>query len=205
MQNLQNIQSYKKMLISNLIHKKHIKNILNLGIEKMNSIQGVYVENYFEPSIKHTLPFQKHTFDIVITSNPIEMFSNPCHMYSELIKVAKSGLIINPSPVSFLLKTGNAHNSKYITWTDTFSNSLSFMPYYSPIEIFNIDMKDVDKMSIDNPYFLRDWYYWDSIQEFNIKMYIKEVHFEDYLDYELIFQNAVDESLKNTMISFKHL
>lgn len=207
------MQSYKNKLVMNLIKNKPIKNILNLGLEKMSRggfidpFCGVHIENYFDSNIRQPLPYEKHSFDMVVSSNPIEIFSNPCHMYSELMRVSKSGLIINPSPVSFLIKNRQTdqHHDKYIFWTDTFSNSLCFMPYYSPIEIFNIDMKDADEMSIDKPYFLKDWYYWESINEFNIKMYIKEVHFEDYLDYELIFQNAVDESMKNTMLTFRYL
>ena len=108
--------SYKNRILNNIVQRKlinrPIKNILNLTNEKMN-FPGIYTENYFEKNMGNLLPFPKHSFDFVYISNPLKIFSSPSHMYAELIRIGKSGIISNQSPLNILL---NAQmNIEYVT------------------------------------------------------------------------------------------
>lgn len=182
------------MLLLQCIKKYgNIKSVLNLSQEKIILDENLQIHNYITKN-NFILPFSNHSFDFIYCKNPLEIFINPCFMYSELIRVGKSGLIVNSSPISTLLYS----NDKLITWTDAFSNSLCFMPHYATIDMIDIKIHEWNKQLVMKPYLLNDWYRWDQTNEFNIKMYVKDFHFNDIMDYEILYNLAIEESLRNT-------
>ena len=193
--------NYNHRLVSNFIKKqitnRPIKNILTIS-KTPQIFENIPTEIFKEHNFSK-LPFPNGTFDFVYVNEPLEFFSEPSHMYSELMRVCKSGLIQNISPICILLKKTNP---KFVCWSETFSNTLCFMPHYVKIDI--MEHQNIDRLCLHKPYYLYDWYSWDSNQDFNIRIYSKNLHFEDFADYELIFQNAVEESMKNTLTNIKN-
>lgn len=194
--------NYNTRLVSHYIRRqinqRPVKNILNLSeipinFNERNCLNSeIPTEHFFCKNLNKDLPFPNHSFDFVYVNKPLDIFTRPSHMYSELMRVAKSGLIRNISPLGVYLKN---FQPRYITWTDTLSNSLCFMVYH---EQMNIDVGDMDKTCLNRPYFLSDWYAWTSTNDFNIKIFTKEDNFADYPNYELILYEAMEESAKNT-------
>jgi len=191
------VLTYSQRLVETYIKKqmksRNIPKVLSLSRTLVNLPSVQYTEQFYDKNVLQRLPFPNQSFDFIYCENPIEVFSSPCNMHAELLRVGKSGLIRTDSPLSIVLQN---NEPKTITWTDTYSNTLCFMPFYGSPNF--LQLKDWDRICLNKPYYLHDWYSWTSSYELNIRVFIKEIHFEDIMDYELLFQDAVEESAKNT-------
>lgn len=191
-----------RVLNSFLRKKSQVHSLLNLSTEAIE--YPVYTEQFFQYRLLHNLPFKDQSFDFIFCKDPHKMFTNPYHMQSELHRIGKRGMIQTRSPVSVLLYN-TMPVSKMITWTDTKTKTLCFMSYYlnildtdfmdSTYETYDIDRLSL--MALNKSTILYDWYSWDEPKELNIKI----VHPEDIVDYEMIFKESLEESIKNTFLS----
>lgn len=164
--------------------------ILNLSTEPI----GTNTQQFFQAKFQGEIPFKKNSFDFIFCKEPQLLFTNPYHMYSELLRLGNRGMIQTQSPISVLLE-GNGPNSQMVSWTDTYSNTLCFMPYYFPLDYLNLEINKWQILALNKPTLLHDWYIWNSKEELNIKL----IHPEDTLDYEIMFQSALEETFRNTV------
>lgn len=201
------VLTYNNRLIQNIIDKKfkNIKSALHISKNERVYFPSVDYVKYHEFTGTHDkidiLPYDRGQFDFVYCRNPLSIFKNFESMYAELLRTCKSGIIQNVSPMGLYLH--NNKNNQYIQWTNYYSNSLCLMP------IYNYNFPELDKkeqwqsLCLHKPFLLSDWYIWTSMNEFNICMYNHQ-NYEDYIDYNILFEESINESFKNTSLVIKN-
>lgn len=221
--NISNISNISNRILNSFLKKQSkVHSILNLSSEAIE--YPVYTEQFFQHRLLHNLPFKNQSFDFVFCKEPHKMFTNPYHMGSELHRIGKRGIIQTQSPVSVLL-SNTIPMSKMISWTDTKTKTLCFMSYYSFLlkkdvmddldytnetyhehsdhpnhpnhPLYPYDIDKLSLLALNKSTILYDWYVWNNPEELNIKI----IHPEDIVDYEMIFRESIEESIKNTFLS----
>lgn len=187
------VLNYNNRILHNFILKQRIPtSVLAVSAESIH-LPGIKSTEHFFVKKTGILPFPSQSFDFVYCRDPLEIFQNPCQMYAELLRVGKRGLIQNKSPLDLILN--RVEGIPLVFWTDVYSNTLCSAPYHPKVPEM-IQIEDWDRICLNKPYFLSDWYSWESSSEFNIRMYNS---FEDLLDYQLLYEESISESVKNTI------
>lgn len=188
------VLNYNNRIIQNFLRRQKVppKSILSLSANPLDftDFTDLKIVHFYQQGL---LPFDSQSFDFIYCRDPLKIFQNPCQMYAELLRVGRRGLVQNKSPLELILT--RPQGSQAVFWTDVFSNTLCYVPYYNQVAQV-VDTGDWDRTCLHKPYFLSDWYSWESSSELNIKLHTS---FEDMLDYQLLYEEAICESVKNTI------
>ena len=155
---------------------------------------------------KEKLPFKNKEFDFVYCRHVLEDLYNPFLLLDEMSRVANSGYLETPSPLSEICKNidggdsnlpwrGYQHHHSFV-WSH--NDEVCFAHKYTAVEYFGgFDEEKLKQKLENNPYLWNSYHLWND--KIKYKHYQHDVDFLIWKDYaNFIFEKAIIEGVKSS-------
>lgn len=156
------------------------------------------------------LAYPDQSFDFLYCRHVLEDLQNPDFAFREMARISQNGFVETPSPLVECTRNVDTgplasfycgyNHHRYVTWTESATNTLCFLPKMPIIEHVNFELSSDTLARLADPYMWNNYYEWNPDQPARYKIYKSGLDFSALHDYVPLLNHAIEESIKTTTV-----